>query len=215
MIWLSPDPLLDKYPHISPYAYCSWNPINRIDPDGQDAILITFPKYRARYRGYPIPHTGHSGVLLINNKTGLTKYYEYGRYGSTIGKARKVEVPNITIKEGRPTLESLNKVLKYISRKSGDNGDIEGAYIKSNAFDIMMKYAEDVRAEANNPDRKPYNILKNNCATFAEDVIGQDESIEKPTIFIHTPVNTVEAYQENGNARVFYDSKTQNTLCDE
>ena len=34
--WLSPDTLMDKYPHISPYAYCNWNPVNRIDPDGRD-----------------------------------------------------------------------------------------------------------------------------------------------------------------------------------
>ena len=34
--WLSVDPLADKYPNISPYAYCSWNPVNRIDPDGND-----------------------------------------------------------------------------------------------------------------------------------------------------------------------------------
>jgi hypothetical protein len=34
-IWLSPDPLLDKYPYISPYAYCNWNPIKYIDPDGK------------------------------------------------------------------------------------------------------------------------------------------------------------------------------------
>jgi hypothetical protein len=33
--WLSVDPLADKYPEISPYAYCAWNPINRIDPDGR------------------------------------------------------------------------------------------------------------------------------------------------------------------------------------
>ena len=33
-IWLSPDPLLDKYPYISPYAYCNWNPINYVDPNG-------------------------------------------------------------------------------------------------------------------------------------------------------------------------------------
>ena len=31
----SPDPMSDKYPNISPYAYCGWNPINRIDPDGR------------------------------------------------------------------------------------------------------------------------------------------------------------------------------------
>ena len=33
--WMSVDPLADKYPNISPYAYCGWNPINAIDPDGR------------------------------------------------------------------------------------------------------------------------------------------------------------------------------------
>ena len=33
----------DKYPGISPYAYCALNPIKYVDPDGRDAVLITFP----------------------------------------------------------------------------------------------------------------------------------------------------------------------------
>jgi len=33
--WLSVDPLSDKYPQISPYAYCNWNPIKYVDPDGR------------------------------------------------------------------------------------------------------------------------------------------------------------------------------------
>ena len=33
-IWLSVDPLSDKYPHQSNYVYCSDNPIGRIDPNG-------------------------------------------------------------------------------------------------------------------------------------------------------------------------------------
>ena len=36
--WLSPDPLMDKYPRISPYAYCNWNPITFVDPDGRDTL---------------------------------------------------------------------------------------------------------------------------------------------------------------------------------
>ena len=36
MGWLSVDPMMDKYPGISPYAYCAWNPIKLIDPDGRE-----------------------------------------------------------------------------------------------------------------------------------------------------------------------------------
>lgn len=34
--WLSVDPLADQYPGISPYAYCAWNPVKYVDPDGRD-----------------------------------------------------------------------------------------------------------------------------------------------------------------------------------
>ena len=35
-MWLSVDPMADKYPGISPYNYCAWNPIILVDPDGRD-----------------------------------------------------------------------------------------------------------------------------------------------------------------------------------
>lgn len=34
--WLSVDPMADKYPSISPYAYCAWNPVKLVDPDGNE-----------------------------------------------------------------------------------------------------------------------------------------------------------------------------------
>ena len=34
--WLSVDPLADKYPNLSPYAYCAWNPVKLVDPDGEE-----------------------------------------------------------------------------------------------------------------------------------------------------------------------------------
>ena len=33
--WLSVDPMADKYPSLSPYNYCAWNPIRLVDPDGR------------------------------------------------------------------------------------------------------------------------------------------------------------------------------------
>ena len=38
-IWLSPDPMQLKYPHVSSYAYCMGNPLKLIDPDGQDIVV--------------------------------------------------------------------------------------------------------------------------------------------------------------------------------
>ena len=39
-LFLSVDPMADKYPGVSPYAYCAWNPIIIIDPSGNDGVKI-------------------------------------------------------------------------------------------------------------------------------------------------------------------------------
>ena len=37
--WLSVDPTADKYPSISPYAYCAWNPLKLVDPEGREVYI--------------------------------------------------------------------------------------------------------------------------------------------------------------------------------
>lgn len=39
-LFLSVDPMAEKYPGISPYAYCAWNPVRLVDPNG-DSIKIS------------------------------------------------------------------------------------------------------------------------------------------------------------------------------
>ena len=39
-IWLSVDPLADKYPGVSPYTYCANNPVRLVDPDGRDWVVV-------------------------------------------------------------------------------------------------------------------------------------------------------------------------------
>ena len=54
--WLSVDPLADKYPNISPYAYCTWNPVKFVDPDGK--IVET---------GWDMINVGKDAVSLSEN----------------------------------------------------------------------------------------------------------------------------------------------------
>ena len=47
-IWLSVDPMSDKYPGVSPYTYCWNNPVRLVDPDGRDIWIYdngAFYKY--------------------------------------------------------------------------------------------------------------------------------------------------------------------------
>ena len=38
-IWLSVDPMSDKYPHLTSYNYCANNPVMLIDPDGRKIVI--------------------------------------------------------------------------------------------------------------------------------------------------------------------------------
>jgi RHS repeat-associated protein len=38
-IWLSVDPMSDKYPSLSPYVYCADNPIKLVDPNGEEIYV--------------------------------------------------------------------------------------------------------------------------------------------------------------------------------
>ncbi len=59
-LFTSVDPMADKYPSISPYAYCAWNPVKLVDPDGSEIWIGTFNgRHNRRY----IPnHKDNTGV---------------------------------------------------------------------------------------------------------------------------------------------------------
>ena len=39
-LFISIDPMADKYPSLSPYAYCAWNPVKLVDPMGDSLKLV-------------------------------------------------------------------------------------------------------------------------------------------------------------------------------
>lgn len=62
-IWLSVDPMSDKYPSMSPYTYCANNPVRLVDPDGREIYFLFYTdnescfKASAETRKYNIEHS--------------------------------------------------------------------------------------------------------------------------------------------------------------
>ena len=47
-VWLSVDPMSDKYPSLSPYVYCADNSVKLVDPNGEE-IIIEWQESQYRY----------------------------------------------------------------------------------------------------------------------------------------------------------------------
>jgi len=83
-IWLSVDPMSDKYPSLSPYTYCTNNPIKLVDPDGEEAGPIWPRKgvntYSCKLKagigiGYGVSISGMVGISF--DPHGMTHWTAY------------------------------------------------------------------------------------------------------------------------------------------
>ena len=69
-IWLSVDPMSDKYPSMNPYVYCANNPIKLVDPNGEDIIEVdqkTGKTTITEQKGNDILRCGNKSVELSGN----------------------------------------------------------------------------------------------------------------------------------------------------
>jgi hypothetical protein len=192
------------------------------------ALYICYDNYEVQTNWFDRQPLGHGGILLIE-KNGKTTYYEYGRYDKEEkGMVRKVTVPNVVWKksEEKITETELNKVLSFLSTHSGQNKNITAAYIETNHIDVMLEYAKKKYGESNpnagiksspyNKDRKEYNIINNNCGTFAKDVIMKDKDTKSfVTLLYATPEAIVKDFLQEGYKKVFYNSLTKKTTISE
>lgn len=202
--WLTADPLylgdpercIEDPVQCNLYSYARNDPIGFTDRDGKDAVFIAYPDYKIDVGVARVSKLGHAGVLLINNKTGFTRYYEYGRYTDSLGTVRRHRIANVKMgQDGLPDDASLMSVLKELSKKAGKNGRVEGAYIRNKNFRTMQDYAVSREKDNARPDRKPYHLLTNNCGTFAARAIESGD-VEIPKLIDPRPNSQIEEMQK-------------------
>jgi hypothetical protein len=79
--WLSPDPLAEKYPWISPYAFCLNNPIRYIDPDGREVVIS----------GALSDEALRQLQARMNDRITLTMGSESGKLSYTVNEGQKLK----------------------------------------------------------------------------------------------------------------------------
>lgn len=132
---------------------------------------VAMPEWARKYVG-KLPF-GHSGVLIINGKTGITKYYEYGRYDpNEFGVIRKVSIPNAKIEKGIITENSLKNILSRISKTSGQNGRIEATIHRGDYYLKALNWMSKEDTTYRGSTQEEYIVRSHNCVTFSIDLLN-------------------------------------------
>ncbi|MFA5540141.1 MAG: RHS repeat-associated core domain-containing protein [Bacteroidales bacterium] len=105
-IWLSVDPLSDKYPHLTPYAYCAGNPIMLVDPDGREVVNV----YEGQVK--EAKEAMLKAENELNNFSGDKKSDEYKKLKSGHNDAKR-DFKNKEMKK-----EKMNSVIEQVKKES-------------------------------------------------------------------------------------------------
>ena len=103
--WLSVDPMADKYPSISPYAYCAWIPLKLVDPDGKDVWEIN-----------------NQGELIWKQASNNDEFYKIDEKGNRVEGNGNSLVFNQKIVTGQLSLNNGDKKqIKYLQVDNDKN----------------------------------------------------------------------------------------------
>ena len=124
-IWLSVDPMSDKYPSLSPYTYCANNPIKLVDPNGEDTIFVN------KKTGYSDVRVSEGNDIMIcgSNKVTLSGNGVFAQAKGNENQSNDSQ----TLLTGM-TGEDAAKVFNFMA----DNTDVEWGYMRTNSGEYFI-----------------------------------------------------------------------------
>ncbi len=186
-IWLSVDPMSDKYPSMSPYNYCANNPVILVDPDGR--IIKPYNEVSKTFMmKYLSKQFGNNNKLFYFNKYDELKINrrEYRAYMKTASSDQKLLLNGF-----KAAIKSDKTLMVYINQNS--NGfpvfenqsyyDDQGNYIpQSLDFNATLVGSGVTLKEAQS---NYYYTLMNDQTANSEYCEAKSTKIGKDDVFTH------------------------------
>lgn len=156
-LFLSVDPMSDKYPSLSPYVYCAWNPVKLVDPDGRELFENLTKYYNSNGELLYETKDGLDEIVIVNseevngllndleqlNKNGLlndrvSNKKLHSKYGGTLKQQqnRKCGIDNTAISDSW----SLSYIDGY---NDAFQGNVPKILLKIACFSIAIQGQED------------------------------------------------------------------------
>ena len=158
----TPDPLAEKFKHLSPHLFCAGDPINYIDQNGDSIAVLIEPKGAMSFGHMAILIQNDSGEWELYSKNGTDE--NFGIYGTS----NKDDDEGDTTDPPKTFLHSdknvdKNKNIKYTE-----------AYVIHTTKEEDNIIREVVKSKI---ETKKYNLFRDNCAQLVQDGL---RSINKP-----------------------------------
>ena len=192
--WLSVDPMADKYPNISPYAYCAWNPVMLVDPDGREIDpytsnrLSTFRKYISQtpmgkvtwnqMLKSPVKISINDTSSVIIDRTGNNgDFVLEGAFTYNIDANGKISDGTVNVSEGTYNLEQALIGMYNVGNLSDLNNDQKSqglqTLLSSGIYNIIDAFgntisSSTVNINGTNPDAGFISISSMNNESYSE-----------------------------------------------
>ncbi|MBR4199399.1 MAG: RHS repeat-associated core domain-containing protein [Bacteroidales bacterium] len=93
--WLSVDPMADKYPSLTPYNYCAWNPIKLVDLSGMEFGDYYAQNFWGVWKKVGSDNINDGKIYLITRRSDKRKVKE-GRFSEI---EHKIELPSFKVRQ--------------------------------------------------------------------------------------------------------------------
>ena len=133
-VWLSVDPLAEKYPNVGSYVYCMSNPVIYIDPDGRDGWTRVWGA--VRFLGGAAQCVAGVGLLGVPEPTGLTKV---GGVAALMHGSDDLQAGFRQLFTGKDVQSVTHTAIKSASTSLGANEN--NANLIAEAGDVILSFA--------------------------------------------------------------------------